>query len=248
VLFFGKILLTSLATKTKAVLADLLGPGSSFDLQHPEADQGAERALKQPLFGALGIIARPRQPAKLRDGSPVHAEYAGQQDGGGITAIAYRDLRLNEQYPAPAEGTIALVGYGGGRVELADAGTSGDQKVSRITITVPYQISAGTPAKTHAITIDPDGGTITVQHGDGLSVTIGSSEITLGTAAGSLPVARANPLVSYLGALEAVLNTLALAIDNAAGTTGANVGVVSHFVSDEAPDKANVASHTTNSS
>jgi hypothetical protein len=238
-ILFGKIIATSLADKTKAVLGNLTGAGSGIDPTNPEADQGSEFALKSPFFTALGIIARARPPSKLRDGTAVHAEHASTQDGGGMTAFAYRDLRLNEQYPAPPEGVVALVGYGGGYLELADAGASGDQRATKITIAVPYQWSGGTPAKTHRITIDPDAGSIKIQHGDGVAIELTSAGITLGASGGAIPVARATPLVSYLTALETLLGTIASA------TTPSTASAVGTFVTAQATNKTSIPSTTT---
>ena len=167
---FAKIIATTVGEASKALLANLAGPAASFDLQNPEADAGAEFALKQELFGALGLLVRPRAA-----GAKAWAEAACLRLGDALLPIAFRDLRLNANYPVPKEGAVALVGYGGGFHSLEDtANNSGDQKATVQVIYVPYSFTAGTPAKAHAITIDPTPGneSVTVVHGEGMALTM----------------------------------------------------------------------------
>ncbi len=167
---FAKIVATTVGAASKAVLANLAGPAGSFDLQNPEADAGAEFALRQELFGALGLVVRPRPADKSS-----HAEAACLRLRDALLPLAYRDLRLNKNYPAPKEGDVAVVGYGGGFHALADtAADSGDQKATIQVTYVPYAFSDGVPSKAHAITVDPTPGNeaVTVVHGEGMAITM----------------------------------------------------------------------------
>lgn len=183
---FAKVVVTMVGEKSRAILANLAGPASSFDLQNPEADAGAESVLKQETFGALGLIVRSR-PAS----STGHTEAFCARLGDSLLPIAYRDLRLHKSYPNPKDGSAAFVGYGGGFHSLEDTeGNSGDQKATVQILYVPYSFSGGVPAKAHVITIDPSSGneSVTIVHGEGMALTMmagGKNSVVLKNKSGS---------------------------------------------------------------
>lgn len=135
-----------------------------------------------PAYGVPGLVWRPRPPTDL-DGQEVAAEFIGARFGEGVLPLSGRDLRLNKRFPAPKEGTQALVGYGGGFLSFEDLpplpdGTS--QKDGTVqTIYCPYAFSGGTPAKAHAIVLDPKQESVSVIHGDGFAVVLSKDGITM---------------------------------------------------------------------
>jgi hypothetical protein len=132
-------------------------------------------------FGAPGIICRPRPPSDVTglDGSTqygVGLESVGARMGDAVRPMAYRDLRLNRAFPAPAEGTMAFVGYGGGFLSFSDDA----QLQSITTLYVPYDFdSDGVPAKCHTIILDPDKETVSVVQGDGRSILLSDKGIII---------------------------------------------------------------------
>jgi hypothetical protein len=132
-------------------------------------------------FGAPGIICRPRPPSTVTglDGSTqydVGLESVGARMGDSIRPVAYRDLRLNRAFPAPAEGTMAFVGYGGGFLSFSDDAA----KQSITTLYVPYDFDGdGVPAKCHTIVLDPQQEKVAVIQGDGRSIILGPDGIVM---------------------------------------------------------------------
>lgn len=130
----------------------------------PDIGEGTNDA---EVFGSAPVLCRPLPPEKIQ-GQVFHLEVACVRQTDGLIPIATRDLRLKMPGAAPNEGTVALVGYGGGFLShsAVDGGSSG-------TITVmycPYDFdSDGNAQKAHSITLDPTNGNenISVVHAQG---------------------------------------------------------------------------------
>ena len=69
------------------------------------------------VYGQVGIVARPPPPDEIQ-GRARHAEVLCLRTSDGLVPIAGRDVRLNQAFPNPAPGDIALVGYGSNFVKL----------------------------------------------------------------------------------------------------------------------------------
>lgn len=140
-----------------------------------ESTQDAE------AWGGPGIVWRPRPPEEVStDGGAqtLGAEAIGLRVGEELRPIGWRDLRWHRRFPAPAPGTIGLVGYGGGFFSLDDAPDGGGDG-SLMTLYCPYDFSGGTPGKAMAITMDPDQGAMMLVHGDGFAVILDETGITM---------------------------------------------------------------------
>lgn len=138
------------------------GEGGVGGLGDFNADEPGERVEDAEAFGAPGIVFRPRPPSP-HDGDELAAEALAGRLGGRDVPVAWRDLRLNRNYPAPKAGAVALVGYGGGFLSFEDTGSA---KESTATLYVKYG------SKAHAIVLDPAQESIMVIHGDGLAITM----------------------------------------------------------------------------
>lgn len=100
-----KLFASAVAQKTGTIMANLAGPGG-------EEEETGEKGAGQPMFSALGVIARPLPPGKAEDRA-AWCEAVTLRIGNQLIPIAYRDSRLNALYPSISEGTVALVGYSG---------------------------------------------------------------------------------------------------------------------------------------
>lgn len=120
------------------------------------------------VYGALGILARPLPPTDA-DGA---AEVVCIRTADGLVPIATKDMRLRMPGNAPNEGTVALVGYGGGFHSLSPV----DGELGKGTIHViycPYDFDEnGIAQKAHSITLDPSSGNenISLIHADGHAI------------------------------------------------------------------------------
>jgi len=182
---FARVVATTVAERTRTVMANLSGPGGG-DPAHPD-ESASEFALSQEAYSALGLVVRPRAPGLLEGGAPAHAEALCVRLGDGLVPIGYRDLRLHAAYPAPKEGCVALVGYGGGFVSIEDtASNSGDRKASVVVLYAPYEFGGAAAGKAHVVTLDTTAGneSIAIVHGDGLAITMHDGKIVLKNAAG----------------------------------------------------------------
>jgi hypothetical protein len=137
------------------------GEGGVGGLGDFNADEAGERVEDAEAFGAPGIVFRPRPPSQ-HDGDELAAEALAGRLSGRDVPVAWRDLRLNRNYPAPKAGSVALVGYGGGFLSFED--TSSLESVA--TLYVKYG------SKAHAFVLDPAQESIMVIHGDGLAITM----------------------------------------------------------------------------
>lgn len=118
-------------------------------------------------YGGLGLVFRPRPPETV-DGEELHAEAMSARLGSGLTPLAWRDVRLHRAFSNPKEGTMALVGYGGGFLAIEDTAN----KLSAMTMYVPYAYSGGEPQKAMAVAIDPEQESLMLVHGDGYAVVL----------------------------------------------------------------------------
>ncbi len=153
-----------------ASIGDFGGDGSVDD-----SDDVGEAMRRQPGFGALGIIGRPRAPS-----GGLFAEAIAMRIDGGLQPIGWRDLRLHRALNpggsggTPAEGQLLFAGYGG--AFLSHALTSADVGSARANIStwyVPFDFDgSGVPGKAHVISIDPTPGnsSISLVHADGVRI------------------------------------------------------------------------------
>lgn len=146
-----------------------------------------EEARGEDSFGAPGIVFRPRPPSDVEgsDGQTyrVGAEAMGARMGDRLTPFTWRDLRLNKVFPAPKEGTIALVGYGGAFLAFDDATDGSGNSVA--TLYVPYAKSGGVATKCHVICLDPAQNALGIVHGDGAAISLSEDGITMRSPGGT---------------------------------------------------------------
>ena len=93
------------------------GPDSMLSEDEAEGDSQAE------VFGQLGFLARPLPPGTGAD-SKRYAEALCLRSGDSLLPVAYRDTRLRMQGNGPAEGTVAMIGYGGGFLSMSPVTTT----------------------------------------------------------------------------------------------------------------------------
>lgn len=142
----ARITASSLSTKLGRVMVTLRGLG--------DTDATAETSANEPLWGTIGILARPRAPSA--DGA-AQVIAAIKEDG--LLPIASWDPRLSRARGNVNEGSISLVGYGGSFVGLDyDDATSSD-------VVTIYRLENGSPKKAHVITLSKD--EITILHSYG---------------------------------------------------------------------------------
>ena len=172
VLQFGAVVKSSVKALTLDMVDQVLGIGG---LEADDTD--GEQANEQVRYsGALGMIWRALPPDTVK-GKTRFADVLVAKLADGLLPIGWRDERINRAFPnGPKEGTVAVAGYGGGfhSLDLTDS-NSGSQKANIHVIYCPYEFDAnGTPAKAHAIVIDPSSGneSITITHGDGFQLSL----------------------------------------------------------------------------
>ncbi len=156
---YVKVMASSLGEKAKGVLVNV----SAFADGDDEAT--AEGATDEPLWGALGVVSRPRPP----DASG-HAEAIAARAEAGLRPLATRDLRITRARGNVREGATGIAGYGGGFVSIDDAPAGGG---SIMTVYVPYAFDGkGVPSKALAITLDttPGSESVVVAHASGAAV------------------------------------------------------------------------------
>lgn len=142
-------------------------------------DDKGELSDNQDMYGQLGILSRPLDPQKI-SGKDYRAEVVAARTADGLIPLAWRDLRLERYFPnGIPKGTVRMVGYGGGFATFDMA----EQDENIFVLYVPYEFSNGTPAKAHAVIVDPnpDNG-ITLTHGDGYQVALTSDGILMRTS------------------------------------------------------------------
>jgi len=131
-------------------------PGLDLAADEDEAtvDGGGGEVDDGDVYGQIGIVCRPLPPDDDTDGD--HAEAVCVRFGDSLIPIASRDVRARMFGDAPNEGTVALVGYGGGYHAISPVDNDDTTKGAIQVIYCPYDFNAsGVAQKAHAITLDP---------------------------------------------------------------------------------------------
>lgn len=135
----------------------------------------------EPVFGALGIVARPLDPDA--DGA---AEAVCARSSDGLPVLALRDVRLETAAAVGLEkGTIRLCGYRGIQLSMSVA-PSGTGSIA--TLYVPFAHDGdGVPTKGHVLTLDPttDSEQIRIAHANGCSIALTDDAVTINGPDGS---------------------------------------------------------------
>lgn len=141
----------------RATASTILGTAKSLVLQL-ESLVG-DRADNEPMYSALGVIARPKPPtskaaADASGGlSPEgECEVLAVKNEDGLAPFAYRDLRISRRLNVtPSEGDVFLAGYGGGYVSIRAA--TGDLG-SVVTMRAARLNSSGVDQGAHTLVLD----------------------------------------------------------------------------------------------
>lgn len=170
VIQFSYVIASSVDPATNALQYNVPGIG-----EMDQADGGSinndpnlgEGTNDAEVFGQASVLVRPLPPETI-NGQVFHLEVACVREADGLIPIATRDLRLKMPGAAPNEGTVALVGYGGGFLShsAVDGGAGGTVSL----MYCPYDFDAdGNAQKAHSITLDPSSGneSISVVHAKG---------------------------------------------------------------------------------
>jgi len=180
VIQFAKVVSSALikepnSSDNQAVAYNVAGIGG-FDATSDEpildnSDDSGEYNENTEVYGSLGVIGRPLPPETV-SGRSAHAEVACLKTADGLVPIATRDLRLKMPGEGPGEGTVALIGYGGGFHSL-DPVNDGDDGTIHV-LYCPYSFTGGVATKAHSIILDPTAGneSIILVHGDGMAITM----------------------------------------------------------------------------
>lgn len=214
--------------------------------QHPaEDDLPAIGSAAEPVYGAIGLLARPLDPTD--DGA---AEVVCARASDALPIIAGRDLRIDAGAVTEiAKGTVRLAGYRGATVSISVA-ASGDGSV--LQLYVPFDRDGdGVPQKGHVFTLDPIAGAITVVAASGAALTLASdgsatlkngdgdvflsvsptgvimsgdlrvpnANLVVGDPALAQDVALAQPAIDVLAKVAPMLATIATAINSLAPGT-----------------------------
>jgi hypothetical protein len=239
---FARIVASSLGSKARDVLIDLSGISD-------EDTEPLEASKQESLFGALGVVARPKAPDATGTAEVITARMAD-----GLQPLAARDLRLNAKVN-PKEGEVTVVQYGGGFISLADAS---DGKGTQVVIYSPALKGDGSVDKAHAVVLDPasTNQSISLVHALGMALLmtadkdviiknaagdtylqVGDGGITLngnvtmnggvvcGSPAGAQPFALAPPIVAWATAVNAALKAIGVLL-NAPGPVSGAAGAV----------------------
>lgn len=177
----GKIVATSIAESTGAILNDVIGHVGFGD--NPDDESTGEESKGMPSFGSLGVVGRALKQSRM-NGKAAYVEAILLRFKDSLIPVVVRDLRINKRaFPnGLAEGQTGIANYGG--ASLTHSIPNGENGGSVGTWYVPYDFnSSGVPQKCHAIVIDPSGG-ITIAHGDGMAVVMGDGGLTLRSQSG----------------------------------------------------------------
>lgn len=126
------------------------------------------------VYGSLGIQSRPLPPQVI-SGKDYFNEIICIREADELIPIASRDARIKMNGNAPNEGTISLVGYGGGFLSMSPVDNDDLTKGTISVLYIPYDFnSAGVAQKAHSITIDPTSGneSISIIHAEGMGITM----------------------------------------------------------------------------
>ena len=162
-------------------------------------DNAGETVEGADMYGMLGVVCRPLPPEIVGNQSR-HADALCVRTADGLQPIAYRDPRLAMAGNAPGNGTVALVGYGGGFHSL-DYNTDSNGG-NRHTIYCPYDFDeSGVAQKAHALTLDPTSGnaSIALVHAEGFAVTMTDDELTLKNKDGTAWIRLDNNGITLVG-------------------------------------------------
>jgi hypothetical protein len=239
---WARIVASALGDKARDVLVDLAGIGDADD-------EPLEESKQESLFGALGVVARPKAPDATGTAEVITARTAD-----GLQPLAARDLRLNARVN-PKEGEVTVVQYGGGFISLADAS---DGNGTQVVIYAPALKSDGTVDKAHAMVFDPEASnqSVSLVHALGMAllmtadkdviiknaagdayIQVGDDGVTLngnvtlnggvvcGDTVAAQPVALAPPIVAWAASVNATLTAIA-ALLNAPGMVMGAAGAV----------------------
>lgn len=165
-----------------------------------------ETSTDAPVFGALGVISRPRAPVAHDDASGLapegEAEYLCVKYEDELQPIAARDLRISAR-TNPAEGEVMLAGYDGGFVSIKQAGNG---QGSQVVILAPALNGSGVITTSHVLSMDPGAqNAVALLHrsGHGLLCTAGGDAI-LKNASGNTYVQCAGSAMTLNGNVQVV--------------------------------------------
>ena len=186
-----------------------------------------DTSTEEPMFGALGVVARPKPPPDTANGLHPEGECEALaiKDEDGMQPFAYRDLRLTARLPTIEEGDVFLSGYQGGYVAIR---ATTDNLGSTVTLRAPRLASDGTETLAHSLVLDPHASAapaIALTHGSGYSIRItnaGDTEVRdkLVVSPDNSPqqVALFPDLNTYISQNNAYLAALALAVSSLGGS------------------------------
>lgn len=157
-----------------------------------------------PVFGALGVVGRPRNPVAHEDASGLapegECEVLCVKYEDELQPIAVRDLRISAR-TNPAEGEVMLAGYDGGFVSIKQAGNG---QGSQVVILAPALNGSGVITTSHVLSMDPGAqNAVALLHrsGHGLLCTSGGDAI-LKNASGSTYVQCAGSAMTLNGNIQ----------------------------------------------
>lgn len=114
-----------------------------------------DTSTDEPLYGALGVVARPKGPVSHEDATGLNPEGECEvvcvKNEDGLQPIAARDLRISAR-TNPAEGEVMLAGYDGGFLSIK---TASNGQGSQLVMLAPALDGSGVITTSHALVLDP---------------------------------------------------------------------------------------------
>lgn len=173
----ARVLQSSLASETGAVMYNLEGFGSDDDASGQKDDVRDQQAV----FSGLGLLGRPPDEKDSEEPDLLAEALGARTSDGEIIPFSYRDKRIlkwlnrgSETPAVPKKGQIMLAGYGGAFLAFdLIAGSNGPTNTA--VLYVPFdRDSSGVPQKAHMIMLDPTSGneSIALVHASGLAITM----------------------------------------------------------------------------
>ncbi len=152
----ARVIASQVKGTLKAVLVNLSGIGDKLD------DTSGDGSTEEPLFGQLGVVARPKAPT-----SAGYTEVIAAKTGDGLQPIAARDLRLNKRVN-PVEGEVDVVHYNGGFLSMKDSSSG----TGTTAVLYAPRLSSDAPVEAHALILDPgtEGGSVSLVHALGMAL------------------------------------------------------------------------------
>ena len=172
-LAFVRVETSALAPDAHAVLLNLRACAAG------DADAGAESSADEPVWGALGVLSRPRAPDD--DGAAEAIVARGEAT---LPVLAMRDVRLARARGNVNEGTVTVAGYGGAFLSFDDEPGS---KGSIASLYVPFGFDGdGVASKAHALMLSPKSGeeAVILSHADGMAVAMADGALVLRSKTG----------------------------------------------------------------